>query len=279
MSPSTTTMTTTPTTEPAKPTERSGGGWVILGTLVCLMVGVAGLLTVTMGCGVEDSSLRGSSTTSVCPAQVPFLNAQGILEELDLASSQSYQPSCASAADPQDGTYVDFMAPTDGQVTLAAWSVWVDPVTCACAKGVTATQSVTAGEKVRLWVPRNTDTQPMHFVSDNNCPTENVPILDDSGRVDTQEDNFVTTTTTTHNAPSCVSPTDPQVGRYYDWIAPAEGVVTLAAWTVLLEDATTCACANAAVAQQTVTTGQRVRVWTSALEEDQPLQFLGKINP
>ena len=277
---SSTTMTRT-TNEPTKPTERSGGGWMILGTLVCLM-GVTGLLAVTMGssfCGGMDSSLRGSSTT--CPIQVPFLNLHGVVEGADnLASSVSYQPSCVSAADPQDGTYVDFVAPTPGRVTLAAWSVWVDPVTCACMTGTASTQTVAAGQTLRLWMPRSSDSV-VHFVSDH-CPAEeddDVLILDDGGRVDMQEEDKIVLTTMTHNAPSCVSATDPQVGRYYDWIAPADGVVTLAASTILIEDPKTCACVDATVAQQTVMTGQRLRVWTSALEEDQPLQFLGKINP
>jgi len=277
---------------------------MILGTIICLMVGVAGLLTATMVSfhgGVEEPlrPLRGSS--AACPVQVPPLDAEGMLQDDEsVPSSLSYRPPCASSSDPQEGTYAEYTAPASGRVTLTAWSIWVDAGTCACTTDVTSTRSVIAGQTLRLWTPRNGDNKGplVHFVV-SDCPApvdETVSLLDDGGRVmvTTPDDNVDPTTTMTkyHNAPTCVSSSSsssssttttsiPQVGRYYDWIAPADGVMTLSPRTVLLQDVTTCACADhPTVTQQTVTAGQRVRVWTpSALDGDQLLQFLGKLGP
>ena len=68
----------------------------------------------------------------------------------------------------------------------------------------------------------------------------------------------------------CDTPQDK--GTFFVWQAPANGKVTLAESTRVVDD--DCRCIPTDVSTLDVTTGQVVRIWTSLLKDIQPLRFV-----
>lgn len=201
-----------------------------------------------------------------CPETVPKLEASGAVADIQIVATTT-PPSCTSPQDPIKGVYYDWQAPATGQATLAAWTVWVETLTCNCQTSTTSTMEVTGGQVYRLWTPLE-ETQPIEFTSHIQCP-KTVAFLQDNGSVDPSLlDNYIDDSV---RSPSCASEQDPMPGVYFDWEAPNDGQATLAPWTVLV-NGSTCECLTS-TSTVNVVAGQIYRVWAPT-DERQPIQFV-----
>lgn len=164
-----------PQAEPTSPKPTSRRGWVFTSILVFLVAvgGLAGLLAVLLPRSNESSgtpALRANDANAetedpeedaYCPCRVATLDDAGFLSVNVNDLTKTHVAPCLDQDDPQQGHYLDWTAPMDGEATVTAWSFWVDPTTCACGPSVQSRQ-VQAGETLRVWA-RLEVTQPIRF--------------------------------------------------------------------------------------------------------------------
>ena len=252
--------------QPIKPTNGGRRCWVSLCLTVLVTGGLAGLLAATFRCK-EGSTLRGKGTTLAgCPEHIEFLDQNGMVQQdFSELSAELASPSCSDKKDPVQGRYFDWSVPSDGQAKLSSWTILVDSSSCECITSE-STFDVKQGHHIRVWTPVD-EVQPIQFTQNENgtdgCP-RNVPLLDAEGKVLDSVDRPVLS----NAPPSCANQDDPTQGLYFEWEAPQDGMVTLSAWTLLVD---ACSCVTA-MSTFGVTQGQRIRVWTPT-DQNHPLQF------
>lgn len=106
--------------------------------------------------------------SSACPTNYDFEGTidGGLFVE---STVMSPRPVCDGEGEEFDeseqGVYLDWLAPSAGQVTPASWAVFVDPQTCTCLDLKTDSFHVDAGQLLRSWGPVRAG-QPFVFVPD-----------------------------------------------------------------------------------------------------------------
>lgn len=298
----------TPTTEdpvdvvasPPEKSRRRRGCYVWILSIVTLTMTVGGLtgLLVSVLRGRSDaSSLRGheaDTTTTSCPDDVrvfdPRAPAAGGVVPSDLAPRGVPSPCFRDEEDdgggePVLGVVYEYTAPAAGRVRLAAWTVMVDAVTCACVEGASSTRTVTPGQALRVWTSSlSSNEDPLQFIAADAddideeeeqeqeeepnknvvvtpevCP-RNVPRLGANGHV--PGDHYYPDATTKIAPPDCVPEGDAATGRYWELTVPVDGVLAL--HDAVLVDPDTCACLDDEAADVSAAKAhQTIRVWVT----------------